>query len=184
MAFNRAARALRDVLQRFFMMPVVNYFDDFPHIDIEAMAVKSQVVMEEAMRTLGWGIAEEPKKRIPPSKKFVVLGVVIDLSQVGEGAVVVRNKPERADELDVTIEEIRRLKSFPPSMAAKVYGRLNFAEAQCSGRWLAPILEPVKQRALMGRVVKHVTPEISTALALGGRLTEDSSPPESSGTGS
>lgn len=31
MAFNRAARAIRDILQRFLMLPVVNYFDDFPH---------------------------------------------------------------------------------------------------------------------------------------------------------
>ena len=52
MAFNRAARALQEVLQRFLMLPVVNYFDDFPHVDVEGMAVRSQVVMEEAMRTL------------------------------------------------------------------------------------------------------------------------------------
>ena len=62
-AFTRVARALRDILQKFLMLPVVNYFDDFPHVDIESMAVRSQVVMEEAFRTLGWGIAEEPKKR-------------------------------------------------------------------------------------------------------------------------
>ena len=52
MAFNRAARALREVLQRFLMLPVVNYFDDFPHVDVEQVVVRSQVVMEEAMRTL------------------------------------------------------------------------------------------------------------------------------------
>ena len=30
MAFNRVARALRDIMQRFLLMPVVNYFDDYP----------------------------------------------------------------------------------------------------------------------------------------------------------
>ena len=85
MAFNRAARAIRDILQRFLMMPVVNYFDDFPHVDVDSMAVKLQVVMEEAMRTLGWGIAEESKKRLPPTKQFVALGVVVDLEQASAG---------------------------------------------------------------------------------------------------
>ena len=30
MGFNRAARAIRDILQSLFSLPVVNYFDDFP----------------------------------------------------------------------------------------------------------------------------------------------------------
>ena len=176
MAFNRAARAMREVLQRFLRLPVVNYFDDFPHVDVESMAVRSQVVMEEAMRTLGRGIAEEQKKRAPPAQRFVVLGVVIDLEKVSDGLVLVRNKPERAEELDAVIQELAQLRSFPPSMAAKVYGRLNFAEAQCSGRWLAPILEPVKQRALTGRAVKFVTHEISSSLDLAARLLRTAPP--------
>ena len=105
-----------------------------------------------------------------------MLGVVIDLGQVNEGVVMVRNKQERADELDNVVEELKKLKSFPPSMAAKVYGRLNFAEAQCSGRWLAPILEPVKQRALMGATVKVVTKEISESLNLAARLLRTAPP--------
>lgn len=48
-------------------------------MDVERLAVRSQVVMEEAMRMLGWGIAEETKKRTPPAKQFVVLGVIVDL---------------------------------------------------------------------------------------------------------
>ena len=106
MAFNRAARALREVLQRFLLIPVINYFDDFTRVDLEVMVVKSQVVMEEAMRVLGWGIAEEAKKRIPPARKFVVLGVVVDLSQSSDGVVIVRNKEDRVQELEATIEEM------------------------------------------------------------------------------
>ena len=49
-------------------VPDATYFDDFPHVDVEGMAVRSQVVMEEAMRTLGWGIAEEQTKRAPPAQ--------------------------------------------------------------------------------------------------------------------
>ena len=98
MGFNRLARGLREVLQRYFMLPVVNYFDDFPHVDVAPLAVKSQVIMESALKVLGWQIAEEPKKRLPPSDSFVVLGVVVDLSEADKGVCKVRNKPERANE--------------------------------------------------------------------------------------
>eukprot|EP00913_Durusdinium_trenchii_P035780 g33481.t1 len=128
------------------------------------------------MRTLGWGIAEEAKKRIPPARKFVVLGVVVDLSQSSDGVVIVRNKEDRVQELEATIEEMEAVQSFPAATAAKVYGRLNFAEAQCSGRWLAPLMGPVKQRALMNRSVKGVTSEIRKALRLSADLLRTAPP--------
>ena len=70
----RVARALRDIMQRFLLMPVVNYFDDYPR-------------WKRPSEPWGGGIAEEPKKRTPPSASFVVLGVVIDLTQSHENVV-------------------------------------------------------------------------------------------------
>jgi len=80
MAFNRVARALRDLMRKLLMLPVVNYFDDFAHIDLDEMVDRSQAVMERFLDILGWQIAREPTKRIPAAEKFVVLGVVVDLS--------------------------------------------------------------------------------------------------------
>ena len=70
----------------------------------------------------------------------MVLGVVVDLTMSHEGAVVVRNKEDRVTELEATIAEMEALGTFPPATAAKVYGRLNFAEARCSGRCMAPLM--------------------------------------------
>lgn len=95
MAFNRAARALREIMQRFLMLPAINYFDDFPHVDLDGMVVRSQVVMEEAFRVMG-------PRRTPPARKFVVLGVVVDLAQSHDKVVVVRNKEDRVEELEAT----------------------------------------------------------------------------------
>ena len=67
--------------------------------------------------------------------------------------------------LDV-LEEVKDQDSFPPSMAAKIQGRMMFAEAQCCGRWLVPILEPVKSRALMPSPVRWVDDNILKALQL------------------
>ena len=164
MGFNRVARALRDIMQKLLYIPTVNYFDDYPHIDVVGMAVKSQVVMEEFLDILAWQVSLEAKKRLPPCPKFTVLGVVIDLTKSVEGLVVVKNKPERIGELRETIKEAKETRTFSSAMAARVQGRLLYAEAQCSGRWLTPLLEPVKARALMPRTVRWLSPQIREAL--------------------
>ena len=138
MGFNRVARALRDIMQKLLYIPTVNYFDDYPHIEVVGM----------------WQVSLEAKKRLPPCPKFTVLGVVIDLTKSVEGLVVVKNKPERIGELRETIKEAKETRTFSSAMAARVQGRLLYAEAQCSGRWLTPLLEPVKARALMPRTVR------------------------------
>ena len=166
MSFNRVARALRDLMQKLFMLPVVNYFDDFPHIDVPEGASRSQAVMEQFLDILGWNIAKEHGKRIPANPTFTVLGVVVDLRESGAGVVKVANKPERVQEMLEVLEEVKEQDSFPPSMAAKIQGRMMFAEAQCCGRWLVPILEPVKSRALMPSPVRWVDDNILRALQL------------------
>ena len=78
--------------------------------------------------------------------------------------MVVKNKPERIGELRETIKEAKETRTFSSAMAARVQGRLLYAEAQCSGRWLTPLLEPVKARALMPRTVRWLSPQIREAL--------------------
>ena len=166
MGFNRVARALRDLMQQVLFLPTVNYFDDYPHVDIEPMAVKSQVVMEEFLQVLGWDVSKEPKKRLPPAQSFTVLGAVVDLSETAEGVVSVKNKPERLQELVETQAEVARMGETSPALASRIQGRLNYAEAQCAGRWIAPVLEPIKRRALLPASVKWLSTEISEALEL------------------
>ena len=107
MGFNRVARALRDIMQKVLMIPVVNYFDDFPHVDMAGAAPKTQAVMEEFMEVLGWSIAKEPGKRLPPSGRFTVLGVAVDLDQAAEGVIKVHQ------ELQEILEEVESGGSFP-----------------------------------------------------------------------
>ena len=164
MGFNRIARALRDLIRKLLFLPVVNYFDDFPHVDAECMAAKSQVVMEEFLDILGWQISREAKKRLPPMPQFAVLGVLVDLSRSAEGIVVIKNKPSRMAELRDTIEQVEKTSEFSPALAARVQGRLTYAEAQCSGRWLAPLLDPIKRRALLPRSVRWLSEDIRGAL--------------------
>ena len=170
MSFNRVARALRDLMRKLLWLPIANYFDDFTHIDLEEMADRSQAVMERFLEILGWQIAAEPAKRTPAAAKFVALGVVVDLEESEKGVIKVKNKEERAVELEDMLKQARREGSMPPSIAAKIQGKMNFAESQCCGRWLIPVLEPVKRRSLMPSSVKYLTEEIVKALEMSHRL--------------
>ena len=170
MSFNRVARALRDLMRKLLWLPIANYFDDFTHIDLEEMADRSQAVMERFLEILGWQIAAEPAKRTPAAAKFVALGVVVDLEESEKGVIKVKNKEERAVELEDMLKQAKREGSMPPSIAAKIQGKMNFAESQCCGRWLIPVLEPVKRRSLMPSSVKYLTEEIVKALEMSHRL--------------
>lgn len=173
MAFNRTARAIRDLMQSLFLLPVVNYFDDFPHVDVQEGATRSQAVMEEFLDVLGWSIARDQGKRLPAGPKFTVLGVVVDLSESEAGIIKVANKPERVKELREVLDEVQSGGSFPPSLAARIQGRMMFAEAQCCGRWLVPILEPIKARALMPSPVRRTDDNLINALKLCCRMLEE-----------
>ena len=166
MSFNRVARALRNIMQRLLLLPVSNYFDDFPHVDTLRMADQSQAVMEQFLEVLGWQIATGVDKRIPAAVRFPVLGVVVDLSESALGIIRVENKPSRAEEMKEVIEEVEKERAMSPALAAKVQGRMMFAEAQCCGRWLSAVLEPVKRRALMPPNVKWITEELLESLKL------------------
>ena len=64
------------------------------------------------------------------------------------------------------IGEVEKVRAMTPALAAKVQGRMMFAEAQCCGRWLSAVLEPVKRRALMPANVKWITEELVRSLKL------------------
>ena len=118
----------------------------------------------------------------PLVSSFRVLGVVVDLSRTQQEVVVVSNKPERVEELRRAREEIELANEISPAVAARIQGRLIYAEAQCSGRWLTPrlhgqrsrapvhrpsvtpLLEPIRARATMPRCVKWLSAEILDAL--------------------
>lgn len=59
---------------------------------------------------------------------------------------------------------MEKTSEFSPALAARVQGRLTYAEAQCSGRWLAPLLDPIKRRALLPRSVRWLSEDIRGAL--------------------
>ena len=58
------------------------------------------------LELLGWRFSKKPERRLPFSRSFDVLGVVVDPSASDRGKVVTRNKLDRVDGIVAQVDEI------------------------------------------------------------------------------
>ena len=84
------------------------------------------------MRLLGFCFSQEKLK--PFSKKAVVLGVEIDLEDVRDRGVLVRNKPGRLEEVEGVAAKLLEGDQISNADCSKLLGRVQYAEGQVMGR--------------------------------------------------
>ena len=147
-AFNRVARALRVLGTRLFLLIWGNYFDDFPQLDIAAMASDSQKTAEGFLRLLGWQVSDKPGKCKPFAKVYEALGVVVDLSRSVANEVLIRNKESRIVALEVQVADIVSTGVCSQARANSLRGVFQFAEGQLYGRVAALTMPVFKSRCL------------------------------------
>ena len=99
------------------------------------------------MRLLGWRYSEDPEKRQPFRRSFEPLGVVVDLTDSGDGIVRIKNKPSRVVTICGAIKEIVTTKVFPHHAAPVLRGKLQHAEGQVFARIMALMMQEVRARA-------------------------------------
>jgi hypothetical protein len=145
--FNRYARALRKVGTRLFHLAWTNYFDDYPHLDIEVAAESSHETAEKMLRLVGWRFSEKPAKRLGFAAKFDALGVTVDLSAAVDGRIVVANKPSRVEGIGQAVGEMLSSGVCRPAAAASLRGRCQYAEGQLFGRATALCMPFFRKRA-------------------------------------
>ena len=146
--FNRFSRALRKIGTRLFHLIWTNFLDDFPQVDLVCMGQASMGAAERMLELLGWRFSKKPEKRLPFSRSFDVLGVVVDLSASESGTIVVRNKADRVDAIATQVDDIIAEGVCKPSTAASLRGRFQFAEGQLYGRAVAVCTPNFRRRAL------------------------------------
>ena len=95
LAFNRAARALRTILSRLFMLVNTNFFDDFCQMETAVLQESAHKTAETVMQLLGWTISTSESKRKPFRKVFDMLGATISFEESVSGVVIVSNKEGR-----------------------------------------------------------------------------------------
>ena len=100
----------------------------------DSMAEDSQMALEWLINILGWKLVVEDKKRLPFSRKCVVLGVQLDFERSEEAIIAVSNKPGRLEEIDAIIQDFRSGKQVGFKEALSIRGKLSFAESCLFGR--------------------------------------------------
>ena len=132
-SFNRAARALRDILCKLFRIAATNFFDDFCTVEGEPLCQNCLTVSEMVMQLLGWRISMGEAKRFPFKKKFQILGAVMSFEGSTEGLVAVENKPDRISSIRRACEECQK-GGLTDADLASLKGKLLYAAGHTFGK--------------------------------------------------
>ena len=103
-----------------------------------SLACSSRGFMEVLLNAVGWRFADTGKKAPPFALTFKVPGVEVDVSQVGEGKLVVKNKPDRLEQIKQFLCDVMDRDKITSAEAATLHGQLNFAQGQYNGCVLQP----------------------------------------------
>ena len=131
--FGQIARTIELIMANLFDVLTAQYVDDYPQLE-PAVLVDGPDVMLEVFEILGWEVKEVEGRKPSFCDKFVLLGVVFDLSDVCTGKLTVRNKEDRAAKVEKEVAAIIDAGVVRPAATASLRGALNFARSQCFGR--------------------------------------------------
>ncbi|CAE7740635.1 unnamed protein product [Symbiodinium sp. CCMP2592] len=111
-----------------------NYFDDFPLFSLDEHCPCAESCAEALLDILGITFAREGKKATEFSKQCRALGLIIDLSEFGQGVVYIKHTPERIQELRQTLTHILESGLLESSEAEALRGRLHWFSSFLFGR--------------------------------------------------
>eukprot|EP00435_Cladocopium_sp_Y103_P046528 s3318_g13.t1 len=140
-AFNRVSRSLWHVLSSLLSLWMTVYYDDFPMLEMQETADSATEGVAAILDLLGWKFARAGKKAAPFSSSFDVLGISIDLSEIANGSIGLRNKPSRVESLSAILDKLVMDARVEPAVASSLHGQLNFAQGQFLGAPLKPAMQ-------------------------------------------
>ena len=166
LGFNRVARALWHCGVSQFHLTWLNYFDDYPCVEVSELTASSVAASEGLMSLLGWTVSHKESKYLPYASAFVSLGVLYDLAELfTKEYLEIRNKPGRVEGIISFVSAATSKGRFSSLDLDSLRGRLQFAEAHTFARLarfgLAPI-HATKKGAAKSTVL--LTPEITDGL--------------------
>ena len=132
-AFIRCARALQWLALQIYLI-VTCYFDDYCNIAPERGSDNAEKALSMLFDLLGWSYDRDGPKSGSMSESISLLGVVLNLSQSGEGKVLIENTASRKEELEEEISKFLAAGRINQPETSKLKGRMTFAEGQLFGR--------------------------------------------------
>ena len=115
----------------------LHYFDDYTMFDVGLLQDSSQKTAELLLESIGWGFATSDKKRRPASVVFQVLGAEIDLTNFKLGKACVKNKQDRTDSIDASLDALDVGNFVMRRSLESLRGKLLFANQMVFGYALA-----------------------------------------------
>ena len=140
--FLRLSRALAWLLVNMLLLVVLEFFDDFTQLETSRLSLSTFNSIERFFSLLGWQISMKPKKRLQFSNIFTSLGAEIDLSLVGVGTVIVRNKPGRLNDVIGTLARLLESEVTEADLVS-LRGKILYAESFIFGRVSAPLVRAI-----------------------------------------
>ncbi|CAE7245192.1 unnamed protein product, partial [Symbiodinium sp. CCMP2456] len=134
--FIRVSRCLWFLINRCLKVPSAVYFDDYPIFTPCEGSKDADDMVSQFLSMLGWDHAKTGQKGKPCASSFDVLGMTLDLSQVRQGLVTLRNKPGRAEKILEAFEEVDAPEAITRHQIQVLHGLLNFAAGFLAGRSL------------------------------------------------
>ena len=129
--FNRVARLLQHIMHKAIVL-AFNYYDDFPLLELSALARNADVTVHHILKLLGFGCSEDKESDF--ARAADCLGVRLDFSDDSGAEVRVANRPEKAGEVAEAIRAVLKSRVLRPREAPSLFGRIQFTEGQLMGR--------------------------------------------------
>ena len=133
-AFLRAAHALWWIGAKALGLTWTCYFDDFICLACAGAEASAEKAITGLFTLLGWGYADSGAKSLEFDAIFKALGVLVDLSSSAAGQALFRNTERRIDELTKQLDAVLAVGGLTPKEAARLRGRMQFADSQLFGR--------------------------------------------------
>lgn len=102
-------------------------YDDFPLIEPVSTCRVASFAFEGLLRNLGWLYTADPTKVIPFAPSFDVLGIRLDVGNLGTTGFSMANKPSRVEKISGLLAEVRDSGKITVRQAQVIHGKLNFA---------------------------------------------------------
>ena len=132
-AFIRCARALQWLALRIYPF-VTCYLDDYCNMAPEKGSVRAETALTMLFGLLGWAYDRDGPKSGKMSESVSLLGVILNLSQSGDGKVLIENAASRKQELKEEIEKFLAAGKISQPETSRLKGQTTFAEGQLFGR--------------------------------------------------
>ena len=126
----------------------MNYYDDYPQLDLLASGDSAQETAERLLDLIGWSFSTKETKRKPIARSFEVLGVVFNFEECKLQKIIVTNKETRVRQIVEELDLILDTGNLTAQRAASLRGKLQFAETHTYGRALSANLRSFQDRAL------------------------------------